>query len=237
MGLDHREPTLLRLTRPATGYTIENHLPRKQLGHVTVALKGELRSSYIPMGDDTPDAYFSKIDVSFITLLTEPWLDHDNRNNRIAIAVMRNKTEICSNYWPEVIADWGMNCLFHSCLPKAPTTTPGTHLQHNVLAPAKGSSGTHLVLIQCQGQQHLSIYSFRPTNLLAQYGLSIVASGSSTTSSIITCTMGALRPNGPSRISKEKLQQHQPTFGFKGYQQALLLGCLYKANSAPRGFD
>ncbi|GKB24651.1 hybrid signal transduction histidine kinase M [Tanacetum coccineum] len=34
----------------------------------TVALKGELR--VIQMGDDTPDAYFSKID-SIITLLTD----------------------------------------------------------------------------------------------------------------------------------------------------------------------
>ncbi|GKF47472.1 hypothetical protein Tco_0137274 [Tanacetum coccineum] len=41
----------------------------------TVALKGELR--VIQMGDDTPDAYFSKID-SIITLLTDLGLTMDD---------------------------------------------------------------------------------------------------------------------------------------------------------------
>ncbi|GJR57676.1 ribonuclease H-like domain-containing protein [Tanacetum coccineum] len=59
--MDDQAPTLLRLKPPGT--------PSKPSSKkTTVALKGEL--CVIQMGDDTPDAYFSKID-SIITLLTD----------------------------------------------------------------------------------------------------------------------------------------------------------------------
>ncbi|GKD62112.1 hybrid signal transduction histidine kinase M, partial [Tanacetum coccineum] len=164
----------------------------------TVALKGELR--VIQMGDDTPDAYISKIpDLAIVrTMVTteemrlrskQPILStsttssspqvllatsqpriQDNRNNHDRDARNENKTEICRNFG-RGYCRWGTNCRFIHASPKGTNNPRPNSSQHNTRSMQQGPGHTGL---NSASQQHLLSLIQAQQNLLAQYGLSIL---------------------------------------------------------------
>ncbi|GJV39678.1 hybrid signal transduction histidine kinase M [Tanacetum coccineum] len=178
----------------------------------TVALKGELR--VIQMGDDTPDAYFSKID-SIITLFTD--LGSTMDDDDIVTYAINGLSEKYGSL-AQIIAHKDPFPDLATVRTMVTTEEMRLRSKQPILSTSTTSSSPQVLLATSQpriqdnrNNRDRDARNENKTEICRNFGRGQQPVQHNN-------TMG-LRPNAPPGF--QQTQPHQPTFGFNGHQQAL----------------